>query len=57
MQSESGQQQMAIRTYRIQLSKQVDRINTLNSNVEQAKDRREKAKLAAQEVRNFFFVR
>lgn len=51
LQSESGQQQLAIRTYRIQLSKQIDRINTLNSNVEQAKDKRETLKIAAQDVR------
>ena len=48
--SESGQQQLAIRTYRVQLNKQNERINALQTSIEQALGKREEAKNTAVEV-------
>jgi hypothetical protein len=52
--SESGQQLLAIRTFRVQLSKQTERINTLQMNLEQAQNKKEEKKNAALEVDNVF---
>ena len=48
--SESGQQQLAIRTFRIQLSKQTERMNTLKANIQQAQDKKEQMRNSAVEV-------
>ncbi len=48
--SESGQQQLAIRTFKVQLSKQNERLNTLQMNVDQAQNKKEAAKTSAHEV-------
>lgn len=51
LQSESGQQQLAIRTYRVQLGKQNDRLNTLQTNIGQAQEKKEQARKTAVKVR------
>ena len=55
LQSESGQQQLAIRTYRVQLGKQNDRLNTLQTNIGQAQDKKEQARNTAVQVRGKAF--
>jgi len=49
--SESGQQQLAIRTYKIQANKQNERINTLQTSIEQAQGKRDQVKSSATDVR------
>lgn len=49
--SESGQQQLAIRTYKIQANKQNERINTLQTSIEQAQGKRDQVKGSATDVR------
>lgn len=48
--SENGQQQLAIRTYKIQLNKQKEKINSLQNLIEQMKIKKEEEKNAALEV-------
>lgn len=48
--SESGQQQLAIRTYKIQLTKQTERLHALQTSVEQAKVNKEEKRNIALEV-------
>ncbi|UJR23182.1 hypothetical protein I4U23_026201 [Adineta vaga] len=45
--SESGQQQLAIRTFKVQLNKQNERMQTLETNIEQAQNKKEQTKNAA----------
>ena len=52
--SESGQQQLAIRTYKIQLSKQNERMHTLQIEIERAKKEKEEKKIQALEVNTKF---
>jgi hypothetical protein len=52
--SESGQQQLAIRTFKVQLNKQNERLNILQMNVEQAQNKKEQTKNAALEVKKIF---
>ncbi|CAF1096705.1 unnamed protein product, partial [Adineta ricciae] len=49
--SESGQQQLAIRTYKIQLSKQSERMHTLQIEIERAKKEKEEKKYQALEIK------
>lgn len=51
MTSESGQQVLAIRTYRVQLNKQNERIEDLKEKIIDAQKRRDEAKRRAIEVR------
>ena len=54
--SESGQQQLAIRTYRIQLNKQNERLNALQASIEQAQNKKEQTRTTAVEVKEFFLL-
>jgi hypothetical protein len=49
--SENGQQQLAIRTFKVQLNKQTERRNALQMNIEQAKIKKEEKRNAALEVK------
>ncbi|CAF3903302.1 unnamed protein product [Rotaria sp. Silwood2] len=49
--SESGQQQLAIRTFKVQLNKQTERINTLQKNIEELQNKKEETKNSALEVK------
>jgi hypothetical protein len=49
--SENGQQQLAIRTFKVQLNKQIERRNALQMNIEQAKIKKEEKRNAALEVK------
>ncbi len=51
MLSENGQQQYAIRTYKIQLNKQNERINLLQNQIEQIKIRKEEKRNLALEIK------
>ena len=48
--SENGQQLLAIRTYKIQLNKQIQQIDTLKNHLEQTKIRKEEKRNMALEV-------
>ncbi|CAF1475219.1 unnamed protein product [Adineta steineri] len=49
--SESGQQQLALRTFKVQLNKQNERINTLQMNIEQTQNKKEQKKNSALEIK------
>jgi len=49
--SENGQQQLAIRTYKIQLNKQATRINLLQNQIEQIKIKKEEKRNIALEIK------
>lgn len=48
--SESGQQQLAIRTFKVQLNKQLERIAALQKSIEEMQNKKEDKKQAALEV-------
>jgi hypothetical protein len=48
--SENGQQQLAIRTFKIQLNKQIERQNSLQTQIEEAKKRKEEKRNLALQV-------
>jgi len=50
--SENGQQQLAIRTFKVQLNKQAERMNTLQTNIEQAQNKKEETKNSALKLNN-----
>lgn len=43
-----------MRTFKVQLNKQIERINALNTNIEQAQDKKEQTKDAALKVKYYF---
>ncbi|CAF1682034.1 unnamed protein product [Rotaria magnacalcarata] len=49
--SESGQQQLALRTFKIQISKQTEKINTLQNLIEQTKIKKEEKRNSALEIK------
>jgi hypothetical protein len=49
--SENGQQQLALRTFKIQLNKQIERINTLQIQIEQTKIQKDEKRTTALQVR------
>ncbi|CAF0846231.1 unnamed protein product [Rotaria sp. Silwood1] len=49
--SESGQQQLAMRTFKVQLIKQTERINNLQKNIEELQNKKEETKNSALEVK------
>ncbi|UJR25743.1 hypothetical protein I4U23_007093 [Adineta vaga] len=49
--SESGQQQLAIRTYKVQMNKQTERLNHLKIEIEQAKKQKEEKRNQALEIK------
>ncbi|CAF3519053.1 unnamed protein product [Rotaria socialis] len=49
--SESGQQQLALRTFKIQISKQTEKINTLQNLIEQTKIQKEGKRNSALEIK------
>lgn len=49
--SESGQQQLAIRTYKIQVNKQNERLNALQASIEQAQTKRDQVKGSATNIK------
>ena len=48
--SESGQQQLAVRTFKVQLNKQTEQLNALQGQLEQAKREKDEKRQAALEV-------
>ncbi|CAF1227939.1 unnamed protein product [Rotaria magnacalcarata] len=49
--SESGQQQLAIRTFKVQLNKQLERIDKLQKNIDELQNKKEQTKTSALEVK------
>lgn len=49
--SENGQQQLALRTYKIQLNKQTEQMQTLQNQIEQTKTKREEKRNLALEIK------
>ena len=49
--SESGQQQLAVRTFKVQLNKQIEQLNALQGQLEQAKREKDEKRQAAFQVR------
>jgi hypothetical protein len=55
--TDNGQQQLAMRTFRIQLSQQSNRINTLHNAIEQVQREKNDKRHAALEVRQWFMCK